>query len=240
MSTFEPEIDLLAIGAHPDDVEIACGGSVRTVTRGGGAAAIVDLTRGEAATRGTTEERLREAAAAAVVLGVAARDNLGLPDGALQDDDASRRRLAAAIRRHRPRILVAPYPEDDHPDHAAAGRLAVAANFLAGVGGYDVDGKRHRADVVLFYMMHRRFEPTLVVDVSAVYEERSAALACYRSQLHGVEIAPGLETNVGAPDFAVRVRARHRFFGEAIGVEFGEPFAAVAPPGLSDIRALLG
>jgi LmbE family N-acetylglucosaminyl deacetylase len=105
------------------------------------------------------------------------------------------------------------------------------------VGGFDAGGERHRADAVFFYMMHHRFTPSVVVDVSAVYEDRMAALACYRSQLHAAG-APA--TNVGAPDFTVRLRARHRFFGEAIGVEYGEPFAAAKTPGVSDLRALLG
>jgi bacillithiol biosynthesis deacetylase BshB1 len=232
-------IDVLAVAAHPDDVEIACAGTVIRVTRGGGTAALVDLSAGERATRGTPETRREEAERAARILGALARENLGLPDGAITDDAAARRTLAGVIRRRRPRILLAPHPDDDHPDHAAAGRLAVAANFLAGVGGYEAEGERHRAAVVLFYMMHHRFAPALVVNVSDVYEEKIRAVECYRSQLHDPSVR-GLETNVGAADFLERLRARDRFFGDTIGVAYGEPFAASRPPGLEDVRDLVG
>jgi len=231
--------DVLAIGAHPDDVEIACAGAVLRVTRGGGVAAVVDLSAGERATRGTAEQRLREAAEAAEILGVSSRENLGLPDGAIADDLESRRKLASVIRRLRPRVLIAPHPRDDHPDHAAGGRLAEAANFLAGVGGFDAEGERHRARVLLFYMMHHRFEPSLILDVSDVYEEKIRALRCFRSQLHDPGVS-GLETNVGAPDFLERLEARHRFFGELIGARYGEAYASPRPPGLEDPRSLLG
>ncbi|MBN2492609.1 MAG: bacillithiol biosynthesis deacetylase BshB1 [Planctomycetes bacterium] len=232
-------VDVLAVGAHPDDVEIGCGGTVLRVTRGGGTAVVVDLSAGECATRGTAETRAAEAVAAARVLGIAARENLGLPDGAIADDPASRHALVAAIRRHRPRILLAPHPDDDHPDHAAAARLAVAASFLAGVGGIAAEGARHRAAIVLFYLMHRRFAPALIVDISDVHDEKLRALRSYRSQLHD-PAAPGPRTHVGAPDFLDRLRARDRFFGEAIGVTYGEPFAARRPPGLRDLRLLVG
>jgi len=232
-------VDLLAIGAHPDDVEIACAGAVLRVTRGGGGAVVVDLSAGERATRGTPDVRREEAAEAAEILGLAARENLGLPDGAIADDLASRRKLASVIRRHRPRVLIAPHPRDDHPDHAAAGDLARAANFLAGVGGFDAEGDRHRAPVLLFYMMHHRFQPSLILDVSDLYEEKIRALRCFRSQLHDAAVT-GLQTNVGAPDFLERLEARHRFFGELIGTRYAEAYASVRPPGLKDVRSLLG
>lgn len=230
------EVDVLAIGAHPDDVEIACGGTVLNVTRAGGSVALVDLTAGELATNGTPDERSKEAADASRVLGLAARENLGLPDGGLHDDDAQRAAVAAAIRRYRPRILLAPYHDDDHPDHAAAGRLAIAANFLAGVGGFDRGAsERHRAGAIFFYMMHQRFTPDLIIDVSDVYDEKLRSIECYRSQLasEGAE-----KTNIASADFLERIRARNRYYGEAIGARFGEPLASQHPPGLVDVRSL--
>ena len=230
---------MLAVGAHPDDVEIGCGGALLQVTRGGGRASIVDLTAGERATRGSAETRAQEAEEAARTLGVLARENLALPDGGLHDDDDSRRALAAAIRLHRPRVLFAPHPLDDHPDHAAAGKLAVAANFLAGVGGFDAGGERHRASIVLFYMMHHRFVPAVIVDITPVFEAKIHAIRCYRSQLH-VASSSAPPTNIGAPDFLERIQARHRYFGEIIRTEYGEAFASLHPPGIGDVRTLVG
>ncbi len=230
-------VDILAIGAHPDDVEIACGGTVLNVTRAGGRVAIVDLTAGELGTNGTVDERRAEAARGAEALGVTERLQLGLRDGGLRDDDDARIALANVIRRFAPRILLAPSAVDDHPDHAAAGQLTIAANFLAGVGGFapDTADRRGRAGAILFYMMHQSFTPDLIVDVTEHYDAKIASIECYASQL----ARPGAQpTNIASGDFLERIRARNRRYGDLIGAAYGEPFASHHPPGLVDVRSL--
>lgn len=231
-------VDILVIGAHPDDAEIACGGTVLRVTRGGGAVAVLDLSAGERATRGSASIRREEAKRASDVLGLAARDNLGLPDCAIRDTEAARLQLVEAIRRHRPDILIAPHPEDHHPDHAAAGCLAAAAAFLSGVGGVGAGSKRHRVRALFFYMMHHRFKPDVIVDVSDVYEDKVQSVQCYASQLHDPNIR-SKETLIASKDFLDRLRARNRYYGELIGVPYGEALASRHPPGVHDIRSLV-
>ncbi len=238
MTEAKSGIDVLVIGAHPDDAEIACGGTVLRVARGGGTVAVVDLSAGECATRGSASTRREEAKRASAVLGLAARENLGLPDCAIRDTEAARLELVVAIRRYRPGIVIAPHPRDHHPDHAAAGRLVAAASFLSGVGGVEAEGERHRVGAVLFYMMHHRFKPDVIVDVSDVYEEKIRAVRCYASQLHDPNVR-GNETLIASEDFLDRLRARNRYYGEAIGASYGEGLASRQPPGVHDIRSLV-
>ena len=231
-------VDLLGIGAHPDDIEIACGGLVLNVTTRGGTVAVVDLSSGEGGTSGSGKIRIQEAKKAAAVLGLVARETLGLPDCGIQDNDDQRRALAESIRKYRPRILLAPYPRDDHPDHAAAGAPGRLSKF----------SRRRRGGMMLlepatvpapyfFYMMHHRFTPDFIVDVSDVYEKKLEAIRCYASQLHRAGSKEN-ETNISSPDFLDRIAARHRFHGDIIGAKYGEGMAAQHPPGLVDIRDL--
>ena len=239
--------DVLAFGAHPDDVEIGCGATVALLAKQGREVAIVDFTRGETGTRGTPDERAAEAAAAAKTLGATCRVNLGLPDGRLPFTDRetgrSIRELAVElvvdlIREHRPRLLLANYPSDAHPDHVIVGEVVKQARYLAGLQKWRPSKSRHRPDVLLQYFEHEQHEPSLVVDVSAVYSRKLEAIRCYKSQLHD-PARKELETALSRPDFMERRESRDRFFGGLAGVQHAEPFFLIGPPKVSDPFSLL-
>jgi bacillithiol biosynthesis deacetylase BshB1 len=222
-------VDVLAVGAHPDDVEVGCGGVLALCTGAGMRVAIADLTRGELGTRGTPELREEEARRAAEALGVPHRVALGLPDGSLGTDAGQRDAVVGLLRDLRPRLVLAPYALDDrHPDHAAAGRMVRDACFLAGVARWG-DGEPHRPARLHHYMLHSVFEPTYVVDVTPVWEQRTAAVAAFASQFSA---APGDRRTAIGDGFLELLDARARVFGAMIGAGRGEPFRCVGPLGL--------
>jgi bacillithiol biosynthesis deacetylase BshB1 len=225
--------DALVFGPHPDDAEIWSGGLIARLARLGYRVGIVDLTRGETGTRGSAEERLREAQEAARVLGAAFRENLGLIDGALAVEPASKRAVVEAIRRSRPAILIAPYPSDDHPDHANAGRIVEESLFLAGLRRFEADGEAHRPRQIWYYMCHEPIPTSFVVDISDVFERKLKAIRCFATQLH----RPGSRepsTNISSPDFLDRIEARCRYFGSLVGADFGEPYHVKRPVRVED------
>ncbi len=209
---------------------------------------VVDFTRGELGTRGTPEGRMQEAAAAAEILGLAARENLGLPDGDIQNTKANQLAVIGAVRRHRPHIVLVTAEHVRHPDHGAATRLATDALFyggLAKVETFEADGTAQepwRPHHVLHYMQALDFEPTFVVDVSSVWERRMEALLAFESQFYqsgGGDDGP--ETYISNPRFLQWVEARARTFGYRIGADFGEPFLyRHGPVGVDDLVATLG
>ena len=230
-------MDALFFGAHPDDVELTSGGLAARLASHGHAVGVVDLTRGEAASRGTPEERDREALEAARALGVAGRSNLALPDTGLdRGDPAQVRAVVECLRAHRPRLVVAPDCHDAHPDHVEASHLITRACYLAGLARYAASGERHRPERLLFALYRVAPAPHLVVDVTAVWEQRLAAVAAHRSQL-GAGAGPA--TYLTQPDFLAEVEARARVFGAAIGVRYGEGYRTRGPLGVTDARALL-
>lgn len=232
--------DVIAVGPHPDDVELAAGGTLAGFAAEGHDVVLVDLTRGERATRGTPEGRAGEAELAARELGAAGRECLGIPDGGVSAGDPGQvAALVAAIRRHRPRLIVAMHWLDDHPDHVEGGRLVQRAVYLGGVRNYpEPGGDPHRPARVLFAMGRRPFEPTLIVDVSRHYPAKRRALAAYPSQFRREPDDP-LVTPISEPGFLERLEARDRFFGGRIGAEFGEPFLETDPVGVRHPRDLL-
>lgn len=239
-------LDALFFGAHPDDVELTSGGLAALLASHGHAVGIVDLTRGEAGSRGTPEERAREAAEAAKLLGVAERMNLGLPDlGLDRSDHVQLRVVAGAIRTHRPRLVVAPHRDDAHPDHIEAAHLVARACYVSGLLRFDASGERHRPARVLFALYRTARPPQLVVDVSAVWERRAAALAAHRSQLDPLATETGggrvaASTYLTHPDFLAEVEARARSFGALIGARYGEGYRVRGPVAIHDARALIG
>lgn len=235
MSHLEP-CDLLAIGPHPDDVEIGCAGTILLAAARGCRVAVLDLTRGEMATAGSADERAREAAAAAVQLGLAARGNLGLPDTQVQVDAASIDLLVGALRSARPRVVLAPHCDDVHPDHVATAELVSRAWFLAGLAKHRPElGPAHRPKLLLRYPGNRMPTPSLCIDISAVATQKDAVVACYRSQL----TPPDRSHLLLGLDVRERALVRDRFFGAQIGVAAAEAFLHNGPlPALN--LAILG
>jgi bacillithiol biosynthesis deacetylase BshB1 len=236
------KLDVLAIGAHPDDVELTCGGTLIKLVRGGKAVGILDLTRGELGTRGTRDIRAREAARAAKIMGVSLRENLGLPDGNIEDHLENRLKLVRMIRTYKPEILLFPYWQDRHPDHERAHVLCREAWFAAGlekvvtrVRGRRQDAFRPRA--YYHYMQWHEFTPSFIVDVSAEYDQRVEAMKAYRSQFHDPENTER-ETILSTPHFMDMVRTRLEYYGDRIGVRYGEPFSTASSIRVDDIVAL--
>jgi bacillithiol biosynthesis deacetylase BshB1 len=227
-------VDLLAVGAHPDDVEMGCGGVLLRAAAEGRRTGIVDLTDGEASTRGTPEIRAQERDRATELLGVATRQGLGLVDGTVGTERDHRLTLVKAIRDHRPRVVVAPYPEDRHPDHSAAGLLAREACFLAGVGRIG-EGEPHRPARLYHYMTHHPFTPSFVVDVSSVWDRKMSAVRAYQSQFGG---DGGPATQIGGPGFLELLDARAAVHGAMIGVDRGEPFYHPGPVALASLPGM--
>lgn len=223
-------LDLLVIGPHPDDAELGAGGLLARAAARGQRAGILDLTRGELGSRGTLETRTAEAQEAAQILGVSVRENVALPDGALADTPAQRATLVSAIRRLRPRIVLAPMSPDRHPDHEAAHALACAANFLAGLSKVDDGQPPHRAETVLFYHPYAQQEqlPTLIQDISETFAQKIEALRAYRSQFFNPEYS-GQATFVSSEAFWEGILHRAAYWGARIGVKYAEPFYARAP-----------
>jgi len=216
------ELDYLVLAAHPDDAELHCGGLLLKMRRRGYHTGILDLTRGEAATVGTVAERQQETAAANEVLQLAWRDNLGLPDGAIVDDLEARKAIVAVIRRYRVKVLIAPLGPCRHPDHTATAELARSVHFFSGAGGFPCDLPPYRPLRLLFHLEHRDVQPSFVVAISEVYEDKIRAVRCYRSQFGDAERETG--TVVGSKAFHHRLYARAELFGRQIGARFGEGY----------------
>jgi bacillithiol biosynthesis deacetylase BshB1 len=220
--------DLLVVGAHPDDLELHFGGVAAKAARDGLNVVGLDLTRGERATRGSAETRKLEAAAAATALGLTVRLNAELPDtGIVSTDRGQLERVVELIRTVRPRWVLAPHPEDAHPDHREGGRLLERALYFAHVGGFPAPGERHRARGLLFDWPETGGRAAgfaahgsgLVIDVSDAFEANRAALGCYGSQFTP---GAGPGTRLNRPGFLEAVEARARRLGELVGVTYGE------------------
>jgi bacillithiol biosynthesis deacetylase BshB1 len=227
-------IDALCVAPHPDDAEIFCGGTLIRLHQLGYSTAVVDLTRGERATNGTPELRAQESEAASLVLGLSFRDNLSLPDAGLDArDDGQVASVVEMLRRRRPELLLIPWIEDRHPDHAEAGKLLQRALFLAGLRNFTTPTltERFAPRQVLHYQLRHRFVPSFVFDTSAAAARKAEAVACYSSQLR----KPGnAETLIGSPGAWEAIEARDRYVGSMIGVSHGEAFRSPTVPGLAD------
>lgn len=229
-------VDILFIGAHPDDIELACGAMVAKCVRDGRTAGIVDLTSGEMGTRGTAVTRKREAASAAKVLGARFREQLDFRDGGLLTGREQELILIDVIRRARPSIVFAPYPEDRHPDHARAGRLVHEVSFYAGLKQLSTGTAAHRPQAVVFFLQHYVVDPTFIVDVTAVWKTKMRAIAAFKSQFYDPK-SKGPQTNLSKPEFIEMIEARGRHFGGLIGAKYGEAFVTKQPPKIADVVA---
>ncbi len=239
-----PKLDVLAIAAHPDDIELSCGGTLAKLSKQGKKVGVVDLTRGEMGTRGTPELRLQEADEAAQILGLTVRENLKFYDGKFTTGHINKIRLIRVIRKYRPEILLIPHWLERHPDHERTHRLARDAWFYSGlikIVTEEEDGtvlEAFRPKLCYHYMQKYEFEPTFVVDISDVYDIRMEAIRAYKSQFHNPE-SRDPETILSKPDFMQFMETRARYYGNRIGVQYGEPFYAIETIGIRDMFDLV-
>ncbi len=238
-------IDLLAIAAHPDDVELACAGTMLLAKRSGRRTGIVDLTRAELSTRGTLETRARETEDATKILKLDYRANLGMPDGNIELSRENLLKVVRELRTTRPTILLIPSKHERHPDHEAAAELAHRASFYAGLVNMetkDADGnlqEPYRPRMVLHYMQSYTFEPTVIVDITPVFEDRLRAMQAFGSQFHQAADTGQKETFLSHAHFFDWLKARASAYGMRIGVQYAEPFWSHEPPGTQDLFSLV-
>ena len=232
------QVDLLAIAAHRDDVELTCGGTMIKAAAQGYRTAIVDLTQGELGTRGSAAIRAEEASRAAEVLGVTARENLGFPDAGLVNTPETRAALARAIRRFRPAVVIAPAAGGRHPDHRVAAQLVRDACFVAGLAKIESTIPTHRPRKVVHAIAYREDyeKPTFVVDISAEFERKLEAVRCFESQFEGVQQAGEVFPNGEPLPDIVRHQAAH--YGSLIRARYGEPFFTTETIRIDDVVAL--
>lgn len=228
-------LDVLVIAPHPDDAEIGVGGILRVCQSAGMSCGVIDLTSGEPTPHGSLLLRAAETAAATEVLRLDWRENLGLPNRSLQADLESRRSLASIFRLTRPKIILAPYWEDSHPDHVVASRLADDARFWSKLTKSDIPGEAFWPPRMLyFFSLHLRIhpQPACVIDITPHIDEKLSAVGCYKSQfVTGREPTP--------PTIFDDLRDRARYWGWSIGVPFAEPLASREEIGLRDLRSLV-
>jgi bacillithiol biosynthesis deacetylase BshB1 len=227
-------VDILFFGAHPDDVELSCGGTVAKLGKDGLRTGIVDLTRGEMGTRGTPQTRKREAANAAKALGTTFRQQLDFQDGNLQTGREQELEIIELLRRWRPRLVVAPYADDRHPDHTRTGRIVTEASFYAGLKSLETGLPAHRPQTVLYYLQNYMFPPSFVVDVSKHWKTKMRSVAAYKSQFYDPN-SKEPDTFISDPKFLEMIDARGRHFGALIGATYGEAFITKQPPRIDDL-----
>jgi bacillithiol biosynthesis deacetylase BshB1 len=219
------KLDVLAVGAHPDDVELGCGGTLAKLAAMGYRVGILDMARGEMGTRGTMEQRAEEAAAAAAVLHLTVRDNLELPDSRIQLNEESRIKMVRKIRLYSPRIIFTHFWEDPHPDHVHTCQIVREASHLAGLAKYDSETgqQRHRPNTVAHFMFPRTVVPTFMVDISEFADQKRASIMCYKSQLHNPNSTEPA-TYLSDANFVRRLETKQLYFGSTIGVDHAEGF----------------
>jgi len=257
----DERVDLLAIGAHPDDVELSCAGTMIAAKRSGKRTAIVDLTRGELSTRGTPELRREETEHATQIMQLDHRLNLDIGDGNIELSQENVMKLVSAIRRFRPTVLITPHFSERHPDHERASELAHRAVFYSGLAKMPTTDEQGNAQLpqrpllVLHYMQTFVFEPSIILDVSSVFDARLDAMKAYASQFARPRLtnarvgtehetiddkhANEPETFLSQAGFYEWIEARARHYGMSIGVEFGEPFYSRQPIGTSNLFSLV-
>ena len=221
-------VDMLAIGPHPDDIEIGIGGIVAKHAALGHRVGLCDLTAGEMGSNGTVEERLAEAEAARAVLGAAWRVNLRLPDRAIGSSPDHQRLVASLVRSARPKVVAIPYWSDRHPDHVAASHLLTEGVFSAGLRRYQADGDAWKPESICYYFINDMAVPSFVVDVSEHYETKRRALACHVTQFQPSN-ADAVATRLTSVRFRQLVESRDAQFGAAAGVAFAEGIVVKQP-----------
>jgi bacillithiol biosynthesis deacetylase BshB1 len=240
------KLDILAIGVHPDDIELGCAGTMINEIKRGKKVGIVDLTQGELGTRGTIETRHTEAANAASIIGAVSRENLKMRDGFFKNDEAHQMQLIQVIRKYQPEIVIGNVLQDRHPDHGRAGHLISDACFLSGLAKIETKDQsgqlqqKWRPKYFLQYMQDWYHEPDLIIDISDTLEQKMQAVAAYITQFHTAENNPeGPQTYISTPDFLESVIARARMLGKRIGVKYAEGFMTDKSIGIRNLDALI-
>src|SRR5690348_12618503 len=235
-ATNEKPLDILAIAAHPDDVEQTCGGTLIRMSEMGYRTGVLDLTAGDMGSRGTPEIRLKESDTAACKMQLAWRGNMRWPDARLENTVSVRMTLAMEIRNLRPRVVILPYWEARHPDHYRASEIGFEACFLAGLKKLDEETPPHRPSKILYSSLYANVTPSFVVDISAQFERRMSALFAYDSQYGETPDASDLFPQ--RKEIRERLAAIARFYGNLIGVQYGEPFVVKETMRVDDITAM--
>lgn len=237
------KLDVLAIGVHPDDVELSCAGVLLVEKKNGKKTGIIDLTQGELGTRGTACTRKQEAEKAGIILGVEIRENLEMEDGFFQNDRANQVKIIEAIRKYQPEVILCNAPEDRHPDHGRSAKLVSDATFLSGLMKIETtrDGVIQapwRPKYVLHYIQDRFLKPDFVVDITDVFEKKLESIKAYETQFHN----PGLDgpqTYISTPDFLDSIIYRSKMFGKMIGVKHAEGFISEKMIGIRSLEVLI-
>jgi bacillithiol biosynthesis deacetylase BshB1 len=237
------KLDILALGVHPDDVELSCAGVLLVEKMNGKKTGIIDLTQGELGTRGTAETRKTEAADAAMILGVDIRENLEMADGFFQNDEANQRKIISALRDYQPEIILCNAPEDRHPDHGRSSKLVADAAFLSGLKKIQTERngmvqEAWRPKYVFRYIQDRMLQPDFVIDITEVFDKKIEAIKAYKTQINSGEM-DGPETYISTPDFLDSVIYRHKWFGKMIGVKYAEGFISEKMVGLKNFDSII-
>lgn len=238
------KIDILALASHPDDAELGCAGTLIKHAKAGLKVGVVDLTRGELGTRGTPEQREAEAAASAKLMGLSARENLGLPDGFFQNSEAHQLKVVAAIRKFRPEVVLANAFYDRHPDHGRGSDLAFTACFLAGLAKVKTkddtgaDQQPWRPKALYHYIQSQLIKPDIVVDVSAEWDQKMNAIKAFKSQFFDPNSKEPV-TFISTPEFMSLLESRGIEMGHAIGVKYGEGFTTHRWVGVRSLMDLI-
>ena len=240
------KLDLLAIGVHPDDVELGCSGTIINEIRKGKKVGVLDLTQGELGSRGTIDTRYEEAAKAAMLMGVHVRENLKMRDGFFKNDEEHQLKLITAIRKYQPEIVITNSLSDRHPDHGRAAKLTTDSCFLSGLRKIETKNERGelqerwKPKYIFHYIQDRFHEPDFVIDISDVFEQRMEAIKAYSTQFY----SPGYDngepqTYISSAGFLDSIVARARMIGKKIGVQYGEGFNSEKTLGIQDLDSLI-
>lgn len=240
------KLDLLAIGVHPDDVELSCSGTIINEIKRGKKVGILDLTQGELGSRGTIETRYAEAGKAAQILGVVVRENLKMRDGFFINDEEHQKKLIAAIRKYQPEIVITNALSDRHPDHGRAAKLTTDSCFLSGLRKVETKDKKGnsqeawRPKYVFHYIQDRYHEPDFVIDITDVFEQRMEAVKAYTTQFYNPDNEDdGPQTYISTSAFLESIIARARVMGKKIGVQYGEGFNSEKSLGIKDLDSFI-
>ena len=218
------KLDLLAFAAHPDDIELTCGGSIIKMAKKGYRIGIIDLTKGELGTRGDAQIRQEESSEAAKIMGVTLRENLGFSDGNIESNQKSRLKVIRVIRQYKSSFILLPYWQGRHFDHINCSQLVAQSAFYAGLAKIETGQKAYRPLRLIYYMCRQEFKPSFIVDISDYFAVKMKAIKAYKSQFGNSEAMKAAPTALSIPSFLRGIELRARYYGSLIGVEYGEPF----------------